>query len=73
MQTLSAAAWTRSPPGRISTRWSEVQARSESTIAIWLVCVGIGLLFLARGAFQPYIFPLFENLEGLSYPELRLC
>jgi MFS family permease len=44
-----------------------VQVRSESTIAIWLVCVGIGLLFLARGAFQPYIFPLFENLEGLSY------
>src|SRR2546421_1453900 len=41
--------------------------RSESTIAIWLVCIGIGLLFLARGAFQPYIFPLFEHLGGFSY------
>ncbi|HWX19628.1 MAG TPA: MFS transporter [Candidatus Binatia bacterium] len=43
---------------------------SESTIAIWLVCVGIGLLFLARGAFQPYIFPLFEHLGGLSYARI---
>lgn len=43
---------------------------SESTTAIWLVCIGIGLLFLARGAFQPYIFPLFENLAGLSYAEI---
>jgi MFS family permease len=41
-------------------------------MAIWLVCVGIGLLFLARGAFQPYIFPLFENLGGLSYPQIAL-
>src|SRR5437868_2858628 len=40
---------------------------SQSTKAIWLVSVGIGLLFLARGAFQPYIFPLFENLGGFSY------
>jgi MFS family permease len=47
-----------------------VRQRSESTIAIWLVCVGIGLLFLARGAFQPYIFPLFEDLEGLSYARI---
>ncbi|MCX5656235.1 MAG: MFS transporter [Planctomycetota bacterium] len=39
-------------------------------MAIWLVCVGIGLLFLARGAFQPYIFPLFENLGGLSYAQI---
>ncbi|MEQ1354057.1 MAG: MFS transporter [Candidatus Acidiferrum sp.] len=39
-------------------------------MAIWLVCVGIGFLFLARGAFQPYIFPLFENLEGLSYTQI---
>jgi MFS family permease len=43
---------------------------SESSLAIWLVCVGIGLLFLARGAFQPYIFPLFEHLGGLSYPQI---
>jgi len=45
---------------------------SQSTAAIWLVCVGIGLLFLARGAFQPYIFPLFENLGGLSYAQIAL-
>jgi MFS family permease len=45
---------------------------SESTTAIWLVCVGIGLLFLARGAFQPYIFPLFENLGSLSYSRIAL-
>ena len=46
--------------------------RSNSALAIWLVCVGIGLLFLARGAFQPYIFPLFENLGGLSYGQIAL-
>ena len=43
---------------------------SDSTAAIWLVCVGIGLLFLARGAFQPYIFPLFEHLGNLSYVQI---
>ncbi len=40
--------------------------------AIWLVSIGIGLLFLARGAFQPYIFPLFENLGGLPYARIAL-
>ena len=49
-----------------------MRRRSDSTVAIWLVCVGIGLLFLARGAFQPYIFPLFENLGGLSYAQIAL-
>jgi MFS family permease len=49
-----------------------VRSRSESTLAIWLVCVGIGLLFLARGAFQPYIFPLFENLGGHTYAQIAL-
>jgi hypothetical protein len=47
-----------------------VRPRSESTLAIWLACVGIGLLFLARGAFQPYIFPLFEHLAGLPYAKI---
>ena len=47
-----------------------MRERSESSTAIWLVCVGIGLLFLARGAFQPYIFPLFEHLGGLSYGQI---
>ena len=45
---------------------------TKSTIAIWLVCIGIGLLFLARGAFQPYIFPLFEHLGGFSYAQIAL-
>lgn len=45
---------------------------TSSTKAIWLVCLGIGLLFLVRGAFQPYIFPLFENLAGFSYVEIAL-
>jgi MFS family permease len=45
-------------------------AGSESTRAVWLVAVGIGLLFLARGAFQPYIFPLFEHLGGFSYARI---
>src|SRR5882762_6602910 len=44
----------------------------DSMTAIWLVSIGIGLLFLARGAFQPYIFPLFENLGGLSYARIAL-
>jgi MFS family permease len=44
-----------------------MRSRSDSAAAIWLVAVGIGLLFLARGAFQPYIFPLFEHLGGYSY------
>src|SRR5258708_27099895 len=47
-----------------------MRPRSQSTTAIWLVCVGIGLLFLARGAFQPYIYPLFEHLGGLSYTQI---
>src|SRR4051812_10889191 len=46
--------------------------RSESATAIWLVSVGIGILFLARGAFQPYIFPLFEHLGGFSYARIAL-
>src|SRR3954467_13236944 len=49
-----------------------MRLRPESTLAIWLVCVGIGLLFLARGAFQPYVFPLFEDLGGLSYGQIAL-
>src|SRR3954469_20047635 len=47
-------------------------SRSDSAVAIWLVCVGIGILFLARGAFQPYIFPLFEHLGGLTYAQIAL-
>src|SRR5205085_960020 len=49
-----------------------MRSRSESTTAIWIVCVGIGLLFLARGAFQPYAFPLFEHLGHLTYGQIAL-
>src|SRR4030081_2263561 len=30
----------------------------------------MGVLFRARGAFQPYIFAVFENLGGLSYAQI---
>jgi MFS family permease len=46
--------------------------RAESTRAVWLACTGVGLLFLIRGAFQPYFFPFFENLAGLSYARIIL-
>lgn len=49
-----------------------MQPRLGSTSSIWLVCVGIGLLFMARGAFQPYAFPLFEHLGALSYTQIAL-
>jgi MFS family permease len=49
-----------------------MQRRSESTTAVWLVAIGIGLLFLARGAFQPYIFPLFDHLGNFSYAQTAL-
>ncbi|MDB6057591.1 MAG: Major Facilitator Superfamily, partial [Verrucomicrobiales bacterium] len=68
----SAAVSMRLRRGRICMNSNETRARSESTAAIWLVCVGIGLLFMARGAFQPYVFPLFENLEGLSYTKIAI-
>lgn len=44
--------------------------RSESTRAIWLVCIGVGLLFLVRGAFMPYAKPIFQNLGGFSYTQI---
>ena len=49
-----------------------MRARSDSSVAIWLVCIGIGLLFLVRGAFQPYAFPLFEHLAGLTYAQIAV-
>jgi MFS family permease len=49
-----------------------MRAGGESSKAIWLVCIGIGLLFLARGAFKPYFFPLFENLAALPYFQIAL-
>jgi len=49
-----------------------IRGRSESVGAIWLVCVGIGLLFMARGAFQPYAFPLFQHLGQFRYAQIAL-
>ena len=47
-------------------------ARSDATRVVWLACIGIGLLFLVRGAFQPYAFPIFEHLGDLSYAQIAL-
>jgi predicted MFS family arabinose efflux permease len=47
-------------------------SRAKSCRAVWLACAGTRLLFLARGAFQPYFFPFFENLAGLSYAAIIL-
>lgn len=49
-----------------------MRPRSESALAIWLVSIGIGLLFLARGAFQNYMKPLFDNLGHFSYARIAL-
>jgi MFS family permease len=46
--------------------------QSQTRRAVWLACLGIGLLFLARGALQPYCFPIFEHLTRLSYGEISL-
>jgi MFS family permease len=45
---------------------------ARATRAVWVACLGIGLLFLARGAFLPYFFPIFEHLTRLSYGEISL-
>jgi MFS family permease len=47
-------------------------SRAGSAKAVRLACVGIGLLFLVRGAFQPYFFPFFERLAGLSYARIAV-
>jgi len=47
-------------------------SRVGSVRAVRLACVGIGLLFLVRGAFQPYFFPFFEDLAGLSYARVAV-
>jgi MFS family permease len=46
--------------------------RPQATRAVWVACLGIALLFLARGAFLPYFFPIFEHLTRLSYGEISL-
>jgi MFS family permease len=51
---------------------TRVSERPQATRAVWVACLGIGLLFLARGAFLPYFFPIFEHLTRLSYSEISL-
>jgi MFS family permease len=46
--------------------------RPQTTRAVWVACLGIGLLFLARGALLPYFFPIFEHLTRLSYGQISL-
>jgi MFS family permease len=38
--------------------------------ALRVAFVGIGLLFLTRGATLPYFYPLFEHVTALSYAEI---
>ena len=38
--------------------------------AVRVACVGIGLLFLIRGATLPYFYPLFDHITALSYGEI---
>jgi MFS family permease len=45
---------------------------SQTRRAVWVACLGIALLFLARGAFLPYFFPIFEHLSRLSYGEISI-
>jgi MFS family permease len=38
--------------------------------AVRIACVGIGLLYLTRGATLPYFYPLFEHVTTLSFGEI---
>jgi MFS family permease len=42
--------------------WNDMARRAESTWAIWIACVGIGLLYLVR-SFQNYMTPMFGQLS----------
>ncbi len=53
-------------------RTSDMSQRQNAVRAAWVACLGIGLLFLARGAFLPYFFPVFEHLTRLSYGRISL-
>src|SRR5258708_6277622 len=58
----SAAGSTSSSPGPTFIRWSDMRQPSQSTWAIWIACVGIGLLYLVR-SFQNYMAPMFGQLS----------
>ncbi|PWU06316.1 MAG: hypothetical protein C5B47_07665 [Verrucomicrobia bacterium] len=47
-------------------------SRRHYVRAAWVACIGIGLLFMARGALLPYFFPIFENLTQLTYGQISL-
>ena len=77
---LTAPHAGRGPPrrgpdrflGRLDGRRVTWASRSQTTRTVWIACLGIGLLFMARGAFVPYFFPIFEHLTDLSYGEISL-
>lgn len=39
---------------------------------IAVACIGMGLLYLVRGSFLPYFYPLYENLTSFSYSQIAL-
>lgn len=41
-------------------------------IAIAAACLSSGLLFMARGGFMPYFFPLYEGISGLDYASIAI-
>ena len=49
-----------------------MSSNGKSRRAVAVATLGIGLLFLGRGAFLPYFFPIFEHLSRLSYGEISL-
>ncbi len=47
-------------------------AEHKARVAVRVACLGIGLLFVSRGALLPYFFPVFEHLTDLSYAEIAI-
>ena len=41
-------------------------------IAIGAACLSSGLLFMARGGYMPYFFPLYEGISGLDYASIAI-
>ena len=71
----AASGWGRAEPllvidGTAAALVAVIALRRNVFISMlgWVV-ISIWL-FLARGAFQPYIFPLFEHLGGFSYAQI---
>ena len=67
---MFAGALIKWPLGQTFIWWSEMRGRFESSLAIWIACIGIGLLFLVRGAFQNYMSPMFTSLGGFTFTQI---